>query len=170
MPSFPDLHGLLPGLRAVVDDDANDGAFCRALYAATRDDLRRLPLPQAQIDGLIALQWQVHEAGRRQRFPHARVLILEHAHRRAGRVVLDAGGQVWRLVDLAILPGLRRRGLARALLAALQRRAAENGAAIALSVAATNTAALRLYLNVGFCVADGDALHDMLREMLWQPA
>lgn len=151
-------------LRHAVDADA---AFCRALYASTRDDLRRLPLPPALLDAMIDQQQRAHEDGRRARHPDAEVLILEHAGEPVGRVVLDAAGAHWRLVDLALLPQQRGRGLGRALLGALQARAAACGAGIALSVLRTNEAALRLYRRAGFALRASDAL---CHEMAWHPA
>jgi ribosomal protein S18 acetylase RimI-like enzyme len=145
----------------------SDEAFCRELYASTRDDLRRLPMPAEMLAGLIAMQQRVHEEGQRAVYPDAEVLILEYGEQPAARVVLDAGGQDWRLVDLAVLPALRGRGLGAALLAALQRRAAGCGASIALSVLRTNGAALRLYERAGFVACGGDALR---HEMMWTPA
>jgi GNAT superfamily N-acetyltransferase len=156
-------------LRNAADSDA---AFFRALYAATRDDLRQLPLPPAQLEQLIAMQQQVHEDGRCHVFPAADVLILEYDGAPAGRLVVDASGPAWRLVELAVTPALRGRGLARALLQALQQRAGAQGASIGLSVARTNAAALRLYDSAGFTVtgsADVQA-HPLQHEMLWRPA
>jgi ribosomal protein S18 acetylase RimI-like enzyme len=149
-------------LRAAVDADA---AFARTLYAATRDDLRLLPLPPAQVEQLIAMQQRVHEEGQRAMYPNAEVLVLEHAGEPAGRAVLDTTGTDWRLVDLALLPALRGRGLGAALLAALQARAAAHGARIGLAVLRTNAPALRLYRRAGFVIAGGNELQ---YQMLWQ--
>jgi ribosomal protein S18 acetylase RimI-like enzyme len=150
-------------LRPATDADA---AFAQALYASTRDDLRQLPLPPAQVAQLIAMQQRVHEAGQRAAWPNAEVMILEHAGAPAGRAVLDATGSDWRLVELAVLPALRGRGLGAALLAALQARARAHGASIGLAVLRTNTAALRLYQGAGFGIAGGNELQ---HQMAWKP-
>jgi ribosomal protein S18 acetylase RimI-like enzyme len=80
--------------------------------------------------------------------------------------VLDTTGTDWRLVDLALLPALRGRGLGAALLAALQVRAAAHGARIGLAVLRTNAPALRLYRRAGFVIAGGNELQ---HQMVWQP-
>jgi hypothetical protein len=45
----------LPSPLTLRQAEAADAAFCRALYASTRDDLRQLPLPPAQLEQLIAM-------------------------------------------------------------------------------------------------------------------
>jgi ribosomal protein S18 acetylase RimI-like enzyme len=155
-------HPLL--LRPAIDEDAG---FVRALYASTREDLRQLPLPPAQVDQLIAMQERVHEEGRRAAYPHAEVMIVEQAGTPAGRVVLDTTGSDWRLVELVLLPAMRGRGLGAALVETLQRRAKAHGARIGLAVLRTNTAALRLYERAGFTIAGGNELQ---HQMVWQPA
>jgi len=151
-------------LRPAQDADAG---FLQALYASTRDDLRLLPLPPAQVGQLIAMQQRVHEAGQRAAWPHAETMILEQDGIAAGKAVLDTLGQDWRLVELALLPALRGQGLGAALLAALQARARAQGASIGLAVLRTNLAAVRLYERAGFRFAGGNELQ---HQMVWQPA
>jgi ribosomal protein S18 acetylase RimI-like enzyme len=151
-------------LRPAADADAD---FTQALYASTRDDLRQLPLPPAQVAQLIAMQQRIHEAGQRAAYPNAEVMILEHEGVPAGRAVLDTTGSDWRLVELAVLPALRGHGLGAALLAALQARARAHGASIGLAVLRTNAAALGLYERAGFQLAGGNELQ---HQMVWTPA
>jgi ribosomal protein S18 acetylase RimI-like enzyme len=148
-------------LRPAVDADAG---FLQALYASTRDDLRQLPLPPAQVEQLIAMQQRIHEDGQRAVYPHAEVLILEQDGIAAGKAVLDTLGRDWRLVELALLPALRGRGLGAALLAALQARARAQGASIGLAVLRTNAPALRLYQRAGFVIGGGNELQ---HQMVW---
>ena len=151
-------------LRNAVSGDAE---FCRLLYASTRGDLRQLPLDQAMLDALISMQQQAVEAGQRTNFPDAQTLILEYDNASAGRMVLDTGGQEWRLVNLAIMPAMRKRGIASALLHALQQRARSGGAGIGLAVMRTNAEALRLYRRHGFTIVSGN---DIAHDMIWLPA
>jgi len=148
-------------LRPALDADA---AFLQALYASTREDLRLLPLPPAQVGQLIAMQHRIHEDGRRAAWPHAEVMILEQDGVAAGKAVLDTMGRDWRLIELALLPALRGRGLGAALLAALQARARAHGASIGLAVLRSNAPALRLYQRAGFVIAGGNELQ---HQMVW---
>jgi ribosomal protein S18 acetylase RimI-like enzyme len=149
-------------LRPALDADAN---FLQTLYASTREDLRLLPLPPAQVEQLIAMQQRIHDEGRRAAWPHAEVMILEQDGIAAGKAVLDTFGHDWRLVELALLPALRGRGLGAALLAALQARARAHGASIGLAVLRSNAPALRLYERAGFVIAGGNELQ---HQMTWR--
>ncbi|MYM81165.1 GNAT family N-acetyltransferase [Duganella sp. FT50W] len=142
-----------------------DAPFRRALYAATRDDLRQLPMSPQFIDNLISMQQKIHEDGQRNAFPRAQHWIVEYHDEAVGRVVFDMSGAEWRLVDIAIAPAARRQGVAGAVLRALQRRAAGQRAAISLAVAHGNDGARRLYAAAGFQPQASDALR---QQMLWQ--
>ena len=157
------MPGLPPPL-VLREPGDGDQAFIRTLYASTRDDLRLLPLPAAALENLVAMQQRAHEEGRRAAYPQARVLIMEAGGMPCGRVVLDIGGHAWRLLDIALLPEMRSRGLARQVLAAIQAQAAPRRASIGLAVQRSNAAALGLYRRCGFAIVGGDSLH---HEMLW---
>lgn len=155
----------LPSNLQIRNSHDGDIAFRRALYAATRDDLRQLPMPAEFIDNLISMQQQVHEAGQLGAFPHAAHWIVECDAEPVGRVVFDMSGSEWRLVDIAIAPAARRRGVGGAVLRALQRHAQEQRACIGLAVTHTNDAARRLYAAAGFRVRGSDALQ---QQLIWQ--
>ncbi|GAB3427321.1 GNAT family N-acetyltransferase [Massilia solisilvae] len=149
-------------LRAATEADA---AFCRALFASTRDDLRQLPLPPPVLEQLIDMQRHAQETSWRMAFPHAAALILECDARPIGRLLLDASGRDWRVVDIALMPGERGRGHGGALLGAVRDQAQAAHASLALSVLRSNEAALRLYQRLGFTLARSD---EMRHELLWQ--
>jgi ribosomal protein S18 acetylase RimI-like enzyme len=109
-----------------------------------------LPLPQSVRDGIIAHQQQLQATDYRARYPGADYLIVEQAGAPAGRLVVDRGAGVIRVVDLAIAPSARRRGHARAVLAALQLQAAAQGCVVSLRVRLVNDAARALYAALGF--------------------
>lgn len=71
----------------------------------------------------------------------------------AGYGGLDHGGEVSDVMTVAVAPQARGRGLGRALVDELERRAAARGAGhLMLEVRADNTAALALYQGRGFVV------------------
>jgi ribosomal protein S18 acetylase RimI-like enzyme len=129
---------------------AADAAFLARLYASTRTDVLHLPVPQSVREGIIAHQQQLQADDYRARYPGADYLIVEEGGAPVGRVVLDRGPGTIRVVDIAITPSARRRGHARAVLAALQRQAGAQGCALTLRVRLDNHAARALYAALGF--------------------
>ncbi|NHZ64224.1 GNAT family N-acetyltransferase [Massilia genomosp. 1] len=157
------LHAF--GARAPAPGDA---PFLARLYASTRQDL----LGSGGADptlaaSLISMQQRLQGADYRARFPDALYLILHEGQEALARIVVDHGPLAVRLVDIALLPHARGRGIGSAVLRALQQWAAGHGLPLTLSVHRSNPQARRLYLNMGFAIERVDALADALR---WPPA
>lgn len=149
-------------LREVHDDDQ---AFLDALYASRREDLRQMPMDAAFIAQMIKMQQHVQMEGVRMNYPDAWHYIIEDAGRPVGRIIIATTDYDLRLVDIAITPAAQRRGIARALLRAMQTEAKEQGKNIRLAVEQTNFVARGLYLQLGFVVHSADALFE---QMQWQ--
>ncbi|HEX9174505.1 MAG TPA: GNAT family N-acetyltransferase [Telluria sp.] len=144
---------------------AADAVFLAQLYASTRADVLHLPVPQSVRDGIIAHQQQLQAASYRARYPGAENWIVEQGGAAVGRVVIDRGPEAIRVVDLAITPSARRRGHARALLAALQLQGRAQGFALRLRVREDNHPARALYAALGFRPVNGGA--DGFAELRW---
>lgn len=164
MQTIPYLAAQLPTqlqLRPAVPADA--GFFGR-LYASTRDDLLGIEAERGAIDALIAMQQQMQAAAYLSAWPQAEYAILEEVQGPLGRIVVDAGPDEIRLIDLSLLPGARNRGYGGALLQALQRMTERRGVPLALSVQTGNVGARRLYASLGFVHRSGDA---MFEQLIW---
>ncbi|MCC5825398.1 GNAT family N-acetyltransferase [Alkalimonas sp.] len=142
-------HLTLSGLTFRQATEA-DQKFLLALYATTRQDLQQLQLPPALTEHLITMQFQAKCSGYRQQFPKACSLIIEHANRGIGRILLDTTNTNIRLIDIALLPDHRRQGYGRACIRALQDFAIQRNKPVQLSVHQDNIAAHTLYLALGF--------------------
>lgn len=153
------LHPI--GARAPADGDA---ALLARLYASTRMDLHSVTADPAFVAALVAMQQRLQAAGYRNDFPAASYLLLEYGGAPCGRIVVDAGAQSLRLVDIALLPDMRGQGLGSAVLRALQACAAQHGLPLALSVHHSNPRARRLYLAHGFRTHATNALSE---QMMW---
>ena len=84
---------------------------------------------------------------------HGATLVATDRRRVRGyaTILLRRGTRVARLYSIAVAPGVRRRGLARDLLAAAERTARRGGACcLRLEVRADNTAARALYSRAGY--------------------
>jgi len=141
-----------------------DDAFFAALYRSTRDDLLALPADPAMIDGLVAMQHRMQVAGYRQAYPDARYQVLALDGVAVGRLVSAVVDGAVRVVDIAVLPQARGRGVAGEALRRLQAQAAAGGRGVVLAVRKDNAGARRLYAALGFAVA-GDNDTDL--ELRW---
>ena len=149
----------------IRDAGPADEAFFAALYRSTRDDLLALPADPSMIDGLVAMQHRMQVAGYRNSYPDAHYQVLELDGVAVGRLVTAALDGALRVVDIAILPPARGRGVAAEALRRLQAQAAGAGQAVALSVRKDNAAARRLYAALGFAV---DGQDGMSLELRWR--
>ncbi|HYD94606.1 MAG TPA: GNAT family N-acetyltransferase [Noviherbaspirillum sp.] len=142
-----------------------DLEFMKRLYASTRDDLRRITADPVFIDTLIAMQENMQAAGYRNSYPDAEYLILEYQGEAVGRIVINTDPNEMRLVDIALLPDARGKGLGKAVMHALQQSAAEKKLPLALSVHRNNSSARRFYLALGFQQVSNDG---MTEQMAWR--
>ncbi len=155
------------GPLSLRDEDEGDSALVRHLFeTGLGAPLLACGLPRVAVDQLIAQQLVARQRGHDVSHPLARRQILMDGPRPLGRLSVDRAADPWYLVDLAVLPGARGRGLASELLARLQVEARVAGVAIELHVAADNPA-LRLYLRADFVITatEGPDLR-----MRWSPA
>ena len=153
------------GARAPVPGDS---PFLARLYASTRQDLLGSgSADPALAAALIAMQQRLQAADYDARFPDAVHLILQDGGEPVARIVLEHGREALRLVDIALLPEARGRGLGSAVLRALQQCAAERDLPLTLSVHRANPRARRLYLALGFRIEQAGLHADALR---WQAA
>ncbi|GAB3385191.1 GNAT family N-acetyltransferase [Massilia agri] len=143
---LPALH-IRPALAA--DED-----FFAALYRSTRADLLALLADKRYIDGLIATQRQAQVASYRERYPGAIYQVLELDGAAAGRLVTACVDEALRVVDLAVMPWARGRGVATETLLRLQRQAQQERRVLRLAVRRDNEGARRLYAALGFVPDD----------------
>lgn len=141
----------------------SDEAFFLALYRSTRDDLLGLLADPRYIDALVAMQQQMQVAGYRGSYPDALYEVLELDGAPAGRLVTAAVPGAIRVVDIAVLPQARGRGLAGEALRRLQGQAAQGGRDLTLAVRKDNPGARRLYAALGFALESEDAAVLQLR-------
>jgi ribosomal protein S18 acetylase RimI-like enzyme len=139
---------------ALRPEEAGDLDWIAALYASTRaDELAAAPWPDTVKAHFLADQFRLQHVHFQSAYPQADRLIVLARGERAGRLVVERGRSPWRLVDIALDPLHRSRGIGRALIGWLQREGRRDG--IDLHVARDNLGAARLYARLGFMPADG---------------
>jgi len=141
----------------------DDQAFFFALYRSTRDDLLALLADPRYIDALVAMQQQMQARDYCQRYPDALYRVLELDGVAVGRLVTAEVAGAVRVVDLAVIPWARGRGVAGEALRRLQATAAGEGRDLTLAVRTDNAGARRLYAALGFEVEEEGAASLQLR-------
>ena len=131
----------------------DDREFLLRVYASTRtEELAVVPWDDAQKDASLRMQAEAQDADYRARRPGAQYLVVVVDGADAGRLYrADLPGEL-RLMDIALLPEWRGRGIGSALLADLLAEADRRGMSVTLHVEHWNPA-VRLYERLGFTVA-----------------
>lgn len=117
------------------------------------DPLADLPEP------LLRMQHRARELAYAAAYRAADDRLIFVAGRPVGRLLVWRTALEHQIVDIAILPQYRRRGLGTLVLRALIREAEEAAKPLRLTVAADNPAALDLYQRLGFEVSGGDTIN-----------
>lgn len=114
---------------------------------------------------LMRQQFQAQTVGYRAQFPSARFDIIELDGAPIGRIVVNRPGGFVHIIDQAIVPDLRGRGVGASIMKSLMDEAAQSGIPVRLKVASDNDPSMRLYLRLGFAVIDRT---EMYLEMEWR--
>jgi ribosomal protein S18 acetylase RimI-like enzyme len=143
-----------------------DEPFLRALYASTREgELAALGWSPAQMEAFLEVQFRAREQHYRSQFAGAGDDLVLVEGEPAGRLSVERGELLIRIVDIAIAPAFRGRGAGTALLTGVIAEASAAGKVIELHVEASNPA-LRLYRRLGFVQTDAAAPY---LKMQWRP-
>jgi GNAT superfamily N-acetyltransferase len=145
---------------------AADLAFERALFETARTDAALLAAwPEDVRRPFLDQQFQAQTVYYARAYPNAeRSIILSHTEP-IGRLILDRSGETWTLVDVALVPAWRGKGIGGALVGTILSAAATAGARVSLSVEVLNPAR-SLYERLGFVVIEEAIPH---LSMQWKP-
>jgi len=142
-----------------------DAEFLRNLFRSTRAALlENLPGDAAQKNALCEMQQRAQAMGYQAAYPDAEYRVICSGDVAVGRMVKAWSEQGLVLVDIALLPAFRGRGLGTALLRCLQVEAAAMGKPLLLAVEKSNPAQ-SLYLRLGLVVVGED---DFRLQMMWE--
>lgn len=142
-----------------------DAAFLGDLYASTRaDEVAAWGWDEAAQRLFLEQQRRLRDAARESAYPDAEDrILLSPEDEPIGRLLVWRGSHEIRLVDVALLPDWRGRGIGSRLLEDLIAEARTTGTPLRLRVLC-DSPALRLYERVGFVATAQDGLYvEMLR-------
>lgn len=129
---------------------ATDRDLLYRIYAATRtEELAPVPWSDEQKVVFLRQQFEAQDLHYRRHYPSASFQIIEVGKEPAGRLYVDRWASEIRLMDIALLPEFRNRGVGSRLLHELLAEARASGRAVSIHVERNNPA-LRLYERLGF--------------------
>jgi ribosomal protein S18 acetylase RimI-like enzyme len=150
-------------LRAARPEDED---FLRQVYASTRaEELSLVDWSDAQKQAFIAAQFAAQDYSYRSHYPGADFHVIVVAGQPAGRLYVHRRPAEIRIMDLALLPQYRGRGIGSQLLAQVMAEGRARGLPVTIHVEKFNPA-LRLYQRLGFRVVDDKGVYCFLA---WKP-
>jgi ribosomal protein S18 acetylase RimI-like enzyme len=134
-------------LRPVRIDDEE---FLFQVYASTRaEEMAIVPWNQEQKHAFLEMQFNAQRQSYLKEFPSAEYKIIEDDGVAAGRLIVDRSDQRILIIDIALLPEHRRKGIGSSLINDLKSEAERTGKPLRLDVESFNPA-YHLYDRLGF--------------------
>jgi GNAT superfamily N-acetyltransferase len=145
---------------------AADLPFLAELYASTRiEELSVVDWDATQKQTFLQSQFDTQHAYYQEHYRTAAFDLIMLNDQPIGRIYLDHWPDEMRVVDIALLPAYRRRGIGSAFLNAICAAAQQQGIAVRLHVEMFNPA-LQMYTTLGFRAVDTHGVYYLLE---WQP-
>lgn len=140
-----------------------DRDFLLALYASTREDeLAQVPWDDEVKHAFVEHQFSAQDDHYRANYPGATFDVIEVDGQRAGRLYVFRGADEIRIMDIALAPPFRGRGIGTELLRALMDEASASGRSLSIHVEMNNQAR-RLYERLGFVPAGEHGAYVLMR-------
>jgi ribosomal protein S18 acetylase RimI-like enzyme len=150
-------------LREEVPDDKE---FLAALYASTRsEEMKLTPWDEAQKRDFLRQQFELQTRHYRSFFGDARFAVILGASGPIGRLYVQRTQKVIHVIDIALVPEHRGKGVGASLLKSLQDEGASSGKPVEIYVEMNNPA-LRLYTRLGFQPIETHGIYILMR---WFP-
>lgn len=148
------------GLRPAT---SSDRGFLLAVYGSTRtEELAVVPWTEEQRLSFIASQFDAQDAYYRQNYPDCEFLVILDDGEQVGRLYLARIEDELRVIDIALLPDRRGRGLGSRVLEWVIDRAAGENRDVTLHVEPWNRAK-RLYERLGFESVELRGVYEFMR-------
>lgn len=147
---------------------SNDHDVLHQIYAAARADEMNLVdnWSEEQKRAFLRQQFEAQHSYYHSMYQDARFLLILLDQQVAGRLYLQTRAETIRIVDIALLPAFRNRGIGQAILQRLQEDAASAQLSVSIHVEQYNPA-LRLYQRLGFEITSRE--HPVYFLMEWKP-
>lgn len=138
---------------------AEDESFLYHVYASTRqEELAPVPWTEEQKSAFLRMQFTAQRSHYQEHYAGASFDVILCAGERAGRLYVDRRDGELRIVDIALLPDFRNKGVGSRLLSELVAEAHAAGKPVTIHVEHNNPA-LRLYQRLGFRQVDTNGVY-----------
>jgi ribosomal protein S18 acetylase RimI-like enzyme len=143
-----------------------DAEFLYRVYANTRyEELAPVGWPPEQVEAFLRMQFRAQDTHYRRFFPATAFDVVECGGEPVGRLYVDRRPDEIRVVDIALLPEHRSRGLGTRLMAPLLAEAGAAGLPVRIHVEVNNPAKA-WYARLGFVTTGGTDVYDLME---WNP-
>ena len=120
---------------------ADDESFLRELYASTRErELSIVPWSEEQKASFLTMQFDAQDSHYRTHYPDAQFDIIEIDGVPAGRLYVFATDSELRVIDIALMPQYRSKGIGGNLMRTILRTASDSGRVVTIHVEVDNPA------------------------------
>ena len=124
-----------------------------------------VPWTDEQRLGFLRMQFEAQHAHYQEQFPAAEYKVIQAAEEPVGRLYIARDAALIQILDIAVLPERRRRGVGSALIRELIGEAESSGKCIRVYVDSAST--LSLFERLGFTKIEEEGLNLLLE---WKPA
>jgi len=146
---------------------AEDMRFERVLFeSAWAAGALLAALPDAARTSLLDQQFRFQTVHYGRAYPDAARFIILAGNLAIGRIIVDASASSWSLIDIALVPSWRGKGVGTLLLQGMLNAAARAGAPSIVLTVEVNNPARRLYERLGFVLIE-EAIPNAAME--WRP-
>ena len=154
------VTGMTISLRPIDDSDL---PFLLRVYASTREEeLAPVPWTRAQTDAFLASQFVLQHQYYQEHYAGAQFEVILADGQPIGRLYLARWAEEHRIIDIAIVPEHRGRGIGSRLLADVIAEADAVGKPVSIHVEMQNPAR-RLYERLGFLPVDEHGVYVLMR-------
>jgi len=140
-----------------------DLPFLRELYASTRrDEMKQTGWEKQEVEAFLRQQFEAQHSFYMEQFGGADLdLILGAGGEPIGRLYLEERDDEFRIIDIALLPGSRGKGIGGEILQDVIDKAAAVGKAVRIHVEANNPA-MHLYQRLGFETVEEQGVYHLM--------
>lgn len=137
-----------------------DEIFLYDLYSAVRGpEFALAPVTPAQREQLIRMQFRAQMSAYTYSYPNSCYHVVLLDGKPVGRLWVARTHEEFHLVDIAVHPGLQRKGIGSVLIQRLQQEAAKARLPIRCTVFRFNPGSLRFHQRLGFSIVREDQMH-----------